>query len=66
MTFIIVTKNAAGETVGLRSTVWAFSIDRATRYATRELAQAALVKAKKFMKAKTYKSSVIIEIPDAQ
>lgn len=66
MAFIVTTKNGAGETVGLRATVWAFSMDRATRYATREKAQAALDKAKQFMKVKTYKSAVIIEISDEE
>lgn len=62
--FIVTTKNGAGEDVPLRGTVWTFSMDRATRYATRELAQAALDKAKQFMKAKTYKSSIIRQMED--
>lgn len=62
MSFIVTTKNGLGEKVPLRGTVWAFSMDRATRHETREAAQAALDKAKKFMKASAYKKSIIEEI----
>lgn len=36
-------------------------MDRAQKFDSRELAQAALDRAKKFMKAKTYKAARIIE-----
>ncbi len=62
MAFIVTTKNGAGEDVPLRGTVWAFSMDRAQKFETREAAQAALDKAKKFMKAKTYKAAEIKEV----
>lgn len=62
MAFIVTTPNAIGEKVPLRGTVWAFSMDRAQRFETREAAQAALDKAKKFMKATTYKNARIEEI----
>lgn len=61
MSFIVtVTHN--GNEVPLRGTVWAFSMDRAQIFATKEEAQAALVKAKQFMKAAIYKKAVIKEI----
>lgn len=62
MAYIVTVKNAVGEKVPLRGTVWAFSMDRATVHQTREAAQAALEKAKKFMKARTYKSAEIEEV----
>lgn len=62
MAFIVTVKNGIGEEVPLRGTVWAFTMDRAQQFATREDAQAALDKAKKFMKAKTYKAAIIREI----
>lgn len=62
--FIVITKNAIGEDVPLRGSVWAFSMDRAQKFDTREAAQAGLDKAKKFMKAKTYKSAVIQEVAE--
>ena len=60
--FIVTTKNGIGEKVPLRGTIWAFSMDRAQRFDTREAAQAQLDRAKQFMKAKVYKSAVIEEI----
>lgn len=60
--FIVTVKNAIGEEVPLRGTVWAFSMDRAQQFKTREEAQAALDKAKKFMKASTYKKAIIREV----
>lgn len=62
MAFIVTVKNRAGEKVPLRGTVWAFSMDRATRHETREAAQAALDMAKKFMKVATYRAAVIEEV----
>jgi hypothetical protein len=46
----------------LRNTIWTFADgrDRATEYATVEAAQAALDKAKKFMKAQFYKAAQIV------
>lgn len=43
----------------LRGTIWSMNRDRATEYATRELAQAALDKAKQFMGARQYKAARI-------
>lgn len=62
MKFIVTVKNAIGQDVPLRGTVWAFSMDRAQKFETREAAQVALEKAKKFMKARTFKGAVIREI----
>lgn len=58
----IVTVNHNGETWPLRGPVWAFSMDRAQRFSTREEAQAALDKAKKFMKVAIYKKARIEQI----
>jgi len=61
MTFIVtVTHN--GNEVPLRGTVWAFSMDRAQVFTTREEAQAMLDRAKKFMKVSIYKKAVIKEV----
>lgn len=60
--FIVTTKNGAGEKVPLRGTIWAFEMSRAQKFETREAAQAALDKARKFMKARTYKNSNIEEV----
>lgn len=60
--FIVTVLNSQGEKFPLRGTVWAFSMDRAQKFATREDAQAALEKARKFMKARVYKSAIIEEI----
>jgi len=57
----IVTVTHNGNMVPLRGTVWAYSMDRAQVFATREDAQAALERAKKFMKAAIYKKAVISE-----
>lgn len=62
--FIVVTPNGVGELVPLRGTVWAFSMDRAQKFETEALAQAALDKAKQFMKAKTYKASKIVLVEE--
>lgn len=62
MAYIVTNTNGLGEKVPLRGTVWAFSMDRAQRFDTREQAQAALERAKKFMKATVYKRSQIEEI----
>lgn len=60
--FIVVTPNLAGELVPLRGTIWAYSMDRAQQFETRELAQAALDRAKKFTKASSYKQARIVEV----
>ena len=61
-TKFIVTVDHNGEKWPLRGKTWAFSMDRATHYETREAARAALNKAKKFMKASIYKKAVIEEV----
>ena len=58
----IVTLDHNGERWPLRGTCWAFSMDRAQSFETREAAQAQLDKAKQFMSAKQYKAAVIEEI----
>jgi len=58
----IVTVTHNGNEVPLRGTVWAYSMDRAQKFETREAAQAALDKAKQFMRAAIYKKAVIKEI----
>lgn len=58
----IVTLTHNGQEWPLRGTVWAFSMDRAQRFETREAAQAALDNAKPFMKVKQYKSAQIKEV----
>ena len=64
MKFIVVTPNALGHMVPLRGTIWAFEMDRATKFETAEAAKAALDRAKKFMKARTYKAARIVEVAD--
>lgn len=59
----VVTVTHNGNRVPLRGTVWAFSMDRAQHFATREAAQAQLDKARQFMKATIYKKAVIEELP---
>lgn len=58
----IVTVKHNGEKWPLRGTVWAYSMDRAQKFDTRELAQAALTKAKQFMKVAIYKAAIIEEV----
>ncbi len=62
--FIVTTPNLAGQPVPLRGTIWAFSMDRAEKFDTRELAQAALDKAAKFSKKSTIKRATITEVPE--
>lgn len=45
----------------LRSTVWTGELDRATRFETREAAQAGLDKARQFMRRKTDAKRATIE-----
>ena len=58
----IVTVTHNGREVPLRGTIWAFEMDRAQHFETHELAQAALDRAKKFMKVSIYKKAVIKEV----
>lgn len=58
----IVTVEHNGDRWPLRGTVWAFDMSRAQEFPTREAAQAALDKARKFMKASIYKKAVISEV----
>lgn len=58
----IVTVEHNGEKWPLRGTTWAYSMERAQRFETREAAQAALLKAKPFMKAATYKKAIIEQV----
>lgn len=53
--------NTTGVDYFLRSTIWTSEVTRADPFDTREKAQAALDRAKKFMKAKTYKAARIVE-----
>lgn len=62
MAKFIVTVLHNGEKWPLRGTVWAFSMERAQQFDTREQAQAALDKAKKFMKAAIFKKATIEEV----
>jgi hypothetical protein len=55
----IVTLMHNGTKWPLRGTVWAFSMDRATRFETEAAAEVALLKAKKFMKAAQFKAARI-------
>jgi hypothetical protein len=57
--FVVTTTNE-GQTFWLRGTVWAFHFDRATQYDSREAAQAALDKAKKFMMPVIYRRAMIM------
>lgn len=59
----IVTLTHNGQKWPLRGTVWAYSMDRAQKFETREAAQIGLDKAKQFMKARQYKAAVIEELP---
>lgn len=59
--FMVITEHN-GEKWPLRGTNWAYSMDRAELFKTRELAQAALEKAKQFMKPAIYKKARIVEV----
>ena len=59
----IVTLMHNGEKWPLKRTTWAYSMDRAQKFSSVEEAQAQLDKAKKFMKAATYKAAQIEELP---
>jgi len=57
----IVTVEHNGETWPLRGTIWALSMERAQKFETRDAAQAALDKARQFMKPALYKKARITE-----
>jgi hypothetical protein len=59
----IVTLEHNGEPWPLRGTVWAFRMERAQVFDTREAAQAQLDKARKFMPAKLYRAARIVSTP---
>jgi hypothetical protein len=59
-TYIVTVENN-GETWPLRGTIWAFSMERAQHFASEAAAQAALDKAKKFMKPALYRKARIVE-----
>lgn len=58
----IVTVEHNGERWPLRGTVWAFSMERAQLFETKEAAQAALDRAKPFMKAAMYRKAKIEDV----
>jgi hypothetical protein len=55
----VVTVTINGTEWPLRGTVWAFDMSRAQKFETREAAEAALLRAKKFMKASVFRAAVI-------
>lgn len=55
----VVRLNHLGNDFWLRSTIWVAEKDRGNVFASTELAQAALNRAKMFMKAKQYKAAKI-------
>lgn len=57
----IVSLTHLGNDFHLRRTIWTADPDRADRFETRDAAQAALVKAKPFMKAAQFKAARIEE-----
>ena len=57
----IVTTTNLGQTFWLRGTTWSFTIERADKFATRELAQSALDRAAVFAHKRIIKASRIIE-----
>lgn len=59
----IVTVIHNGEKWPLHGTAFAYSMDRAQKYDTREEAQAALDRAKKFMHSAVYRKAKIEEVP---
>jgi hypothetical protein len=60
MFIVVVSHN--GTTWPLRGTTWAYSMDRAQKFDSRESAAAALEKAKKFMKPSLAKKAEIREV----
>ena len=58
----IVTVVHNGVEVPLRGTVWAYSMDRAQRFETRDQATNALHNAKQFMRASVFKKAQIKEV----
>jgi hypothetical protein len=64
MNKFIVTVLYNGEKWPLKGTVWAFSMERAQKFDSRDDAQKALQKAKPFMKAAIFKKAVIEEVSE--
>lgn len=63
--FVVTTPNRTGSAlVGLRGTVWAFHMSRADKFDTMAEAEAALLRAKPFMQARTYKACAISEVDE--
>ncbi len=58
----IVTVEHNGQKWPLRGTIWAFSMERAQRFPSREAAAGALRTAKQFMKPGLYKKAKIEEV----
>lgn len=61
MAFIVLAQHN-GQAWPLRGTTFAFAIERAQRFDTREQAQAAIEKAKPFHKARVMKTAQIVEV----
>lgn len=59
----IVTVVHNGSKFPLKGTIWAFNMDSAQKFESREAAQGALDRAKKFMKAAQYRAAKIEEVP---
>jgi hypothetical protein len=57
----LVTVEHNGETLPLRGTIWEFSMERAQHFASEAAAQAALDKAKKFMRPALRRKARIVE-----
>ena len=57
----VVNVNRVGEPIELKGTIWRFSGNDGDRFDSVEAAQAALDKAKKFMPARLFKASRIVE-----
>lgn len=62
MTMFVITLENKGHKFYLRATTWAFRIERAEAFATRELAQAALTRAATFMNRAQVKLAQIAEV----
>jgi hypothetical protein len=54
-----------GKVYFLRNTIWTEYADRATRFESAEKARAGLDKARKFMKAATFKAATVVEFLQA-
>jgi hypothetical protein len=58
----VITLTYLGNTLWMRSTVTTLEFDRASRFDSREAAQANIDKARKFHKVKTIKAMQIVEV----